>query len=190
MQTLAKEGITDAHSFRQWAKKHHPDKGGNVQFFQTINNLYEKLIKNAHSTQSTYTPPPPPPPKQSTYTPPPPPPQQSTYTPPPQQSTYTPPPQQSTYTPPPSVYECDCGMNVDRNDHSHYSSEYHLKNTKIFCEKCNCKVNSNDFTSHLRSKQHQSKCEHIQCECGGKYQSHTQKGHLKTKRHINFMNKK
>lgn len=46
MDILKSLNITDAHSFRKWAKKGHPDKGGDSDYFKMVLNAYERFVLN------------------------------------------------------------------------------------------------------------------------------------------------
>ena len=41
---LASLKITNRSSFRTWALKNHPDKGGNEELFKKVSDLYDKKI--------------------------------------------------------------------------------------------------------------------------------------------------
>lgn len=44
--SLRNSGISDITSFRKWAAKNHPDRGGNLNTFQFVSRCVDKYFKN------------------------------------------------------------------------------------------------------------------------------------------------
>ncbi len=52
MDVLADLGIKDSQTYRQWARQHHPDKGGNTTIFQAVTAAYKRHID--HPSRSVW----------------------------------------------------------------------------------------------------------------------------------------